>query len=120
MDVQSPELPGRLSLRLDVYSPPQVLQINGRLCHLVLAFPYVGDIANGTEIGNLPELHRHGRSPAQEFVSSQTRGASYDCAQQSEVRRNIFGRRPPGRRASHTAVLRRALRAIHLEASVTG
>src|SRR5712664_5019711 len=35
------------SLRLDVYSPPQVLQINGRLCHLVLAFPYVGDIANG-------------------------------------------------------------------------
>ena len=24
MDVQSPELPGRLSLRLDVYSPPQV------------------------------------------------------------------------------------------------
>src|ERR1700687_3179037 len=32
---------------LDVYSPPQVLQINGRLCHLVLAFPYVGDIANG-------------------------------------------------------------------------
>src|SRR6478609_10593714 len=31
----------------DVYSPPQVLQINGRLCHLVLAFPYVGDIANG-------------------------------------------------------------------------
>jgi hypothetical protein len=29
------------------YSPPQVLQINGRLCHLVLAFPYVGDIANG-------------------------------------------------------------------------
>src|SRR5580693_3321810 len=38
MDVQSPELPGRLSLRLDVYSPPQVLQIDGRLCHLVLAF----------------------------------------------------------------------------------
>ena len=25
-------------LRLDVYSPPQVLQIDGRLCHLVLAF----------------------------------------------------------------------------------
>src|SRR4030081_2414691 len=47
MDVQSPETPGRFSLRLDVYSPPQVLQINGRLCHLVLAFPYVGDIANG-------------------------------------------------------------------------
>src|ERR1700692_894670 len=47
MDVQSPETPGRFSLRLDVYSPPQVLQIYGRLCHLVLAFPYVGDIANG-------------------------------------------------------------------------
>jgi hypothetical protein len=46
---------GRLSLRLDVYSPPQVLQINGRLFHLVLAFPYVGDIANG----RAPSLHRH-------------------------------------------------------------
>src|SRR6266702_3319753 len=33
--------------------PPQVLQINGRLCHLVLAFPYVGDIANG----RAPWLH---------------------------------------------------------------
>src|SRR5260370_34815006 len=38
MDVQSPETPGFLSLRLEVYSPPQVLQIHGRLCHLVLAF----------------------------------------------------------------------------------
>src|ERR1700733_12764015 len=38
MDVQTPETPGRCSLRLDVYSPPQVLQIDGRLCHLVLAF----------------------------------------------------------------------------------
>ena len=46
---------GRLSLRLDVYSPPQVLQINGRLCHLVLAFPYVGDIANG----RAPSLRGH-------------------------------------------------------------
>jgi hypothetical protein len=44
---KDPETPGRVSLRLDVYSPPQVLQINGRLYHLVLAFPYVGDIANG-------------------------------------------------------------------------
>src|SRR6266702_1226411 len=35
--------------------PPQVLQINGRLCHLVLAFPYVGDIANG----RAPSLRRH-------------------------------------------------------------
>src|SRR6516225_11852680 len=39
MDVQTPETPGRFSLRLDVYSPPQVLQIDGRLYHLVLAFP---------------------------------------------------------------------------------
>src|SRR6476620_80277 len=46
MDVQSPEPPGRLSLRLDVESPPQVLQIDGRLCHLVLAFPIEGDITN--------------------------------------------------------------------------
>src|SRR3974390_58882 len=46
MDIQSPELPGRLSLRLDVYSPPQVLQIDGRLCHLVLAFLMVGDFTN--------------------------------------------------------------------------
>src|SRR5208283_5046645 len=38
VDIESPEPPGRLSLRLDVYSPPQVLQIDGRLCHLVLAF----------------------------------------------------------------------------------
>ena len=43
---QSPEPPGRFSLRLDVYSPPQVLQIDGRLCHLVLAFLMAGDVAN--------------------------------------------------------------------------
>src|SRR5208283_4927027 len=58
MDVQSPELPGRLSLRLDVYSPPQVLQIDGRLCHLVLAFLVVGDATNS----RAPSLH--GRYPA--------------------------------------------------------
>src|SRR5260370_7189513 len=58
MDVQSPELPGRLSLRLDVYSPPQVLQIDGRLCHLVLAFLVVGDFTNS----RAPSLH--GRHPA--------------------------------------------------------
>src|SRR6202790_1311036 len=46
MDVQSPETPGRVSLRFDVYSPPQVLQIDGRLCHLVLAFLIEGDITN--------------------------------------------------------------------------
>src|SRR5580692_8491777 len=58
MDVQSPELPGRLSLRLDVYSPPQVLQIDGRLFHLVLAFLVVGDFTNS----RAPSLH--GRYPA--------------------------------------------------------
>ena len=52
------ELPGRLSLRLDVYSPPQVLQIDGRLCHLVLAFLLVGDSTNS----RAPSLH--GRYPA--------------------------------------------------------
>src|SRR5258707_774357 len=46
MDVQSPETPGRVSLRLDVYSPPQVLQIDGRLCHLVLAFLIEGETTN--------------------------------------------------------------------------
>ena len=49
---------GRLSLRLDVYSPPQVLQIDGRLCHLVLAFLVVGDFTNS----RAPSLH--GRYPA--------------------------------------------------------
>src|ERR1700687_2989943 len=43
MDVQSPETPGFISLRLNVYSPPQVLQIHGRLCHLVLAFLISGE-----------------------------------------------------------------------------
>src|ERR1022692_1019317 len=55
MDIQSPELPGRLSLCLDVYSPPQVLQINGRLCHLVLAFLMVGDATSS----RAPLLHGH-------------------------------------------------------------
>src|SRR5271167_2675118 len=55
MDVHSPETPGRLSLRLDVYSPPQVLQINGRLCHLVLAFLMVGDATSS----RAPLLHGH-------------------------------------------------------------
>src|SRR5208282_3988696 len=33
----NPETPEQFGLHLDVYSPPQVLQIGGRLCHLVLA-----------------------------------------------------------------------------------
>ncbi len=55
MDVQTPELPGRLSLRLDVYSPSQVLQIVGRLCHLVLAFLIAGEVTNS----RAPSLHGH-------------------------------------------------------------
>src|SRR6516162_9555903 len=39
--------------RLDVYSPPQVLQINGRIYQLVLAFLMVGDVANS----RAPLLH---------------------------------------------------------------
>src|ERR1700720_2051444 len=55
MDVHSPETPGRVSLRLDVYSPPQVLQIHGRLYHLVLAFLITGETTNS----RAPLLHGH-------------------------------------------------------------
>src|SRR5271165_6463384 len=68
MDVQSPELPGRLSLRLDVYSPPKVLQIDGRLCHLVLAFLVVGDFTNS----RAPSLH--GRYLVSRHPAIQTTG----------------------------------------------
>ena len=53
MDVQSPESPRRISLRLDVYPPPQVLQISGRLYHLVLAFLVVRGVTNS----RVPWLH---------------------------------------------------------------
>src|SRR5260370_12346956 len=46
VDVQTPETPGRFRLRLDVYPPPQVLQIDGRLCHLFLALPCVAVVTN--------------------------------------------------------------------------
>ena len=55
MNVQTPEPPSRLSLRLDVYSPPQVLQIVGRLCHLVLAFLIAGEVTNS----RAPSLRGH-------------------------------------------------------------
>ena len=55
MDVQTPETPGRLSLRLDVYSPSQVLQIDGRLCHLVLASLIAGEVTNS----RAPSLRGH-------------------------------------------------------------
>ena len=55
MDIRSPETPGFLSLRLEVYSPPQVLQIHGRLCHLVLASLRVGETTNS----RVPSLCGH-------------------------------------------------------------
>jgi hypothetical protein len=55
MNVQTPEPPGRLSLRLDVYSPSQVLQIVGRLCHLVLASLIAGEATNS----RAPSLRGH-------------------------------------------------------------
>ncbi len=39
VDVEAPEPPGPISLRLDVYPPSQILQTDGRLCHLALASP---------------------------------------------------------------------------------
>src|ERR1700719_2651164 len=45
MHVQSPKPPGRFSLRLAVYPPPQVLQTNGRLCHLTPASPILPEEA---------------------------------------------------------------------------
>src|SRR5450759_2021514 len=55
MDVPTPATPGRLSLRLDVYSPSQVLQIVGRLCHLFLAARIAGEMTNS----RAPSLHGH-------------------------------------------------------------
>jgi len=65
MHVQSPEPPRRFSLRLDVYSPPQVLQINGRIYQLVLAFLMVGDVTNS----RAPLLH--GRYSASSLLRAQ-------------------------------------------------
>ena len=55
MDVQAPEPPGRFSLRLDVYPPSQVLQTDGRLCHLAPASHVVGGVPNS----RAPSLHGH-------------------------------------------------------------
>src|SRR5262249_31295584 len=37
MDIQAPEPPGRFSLRLHIYPPLQVLQTDGRCCHVAPA-----------------------------------------------------------------------------------
>src|SRR5215471_20857596 len=65
LDLGNVPVSGRFSLRLDVYPPPQVLQINGRLCHLVLAFPRFGGVANG----RAPWLHGH--YPASSLLRAQ-------------------------------------------------
>src|SRR5262245_61634451 len=53
VDVQAPEAPGRVSLRLGVDPPPQVLQIDGRLYHLAPASRVVGRVTNS----RAPWLH---------------------------------------------------------------
>jgi hypothetical protein len=45
VDVQAPEPPVLVSLRLDVQPPPQVLQTDGRHCQGAPAFRVVGDVA---------------------------------------------------------------------------
>src|SRR5262249_58828935 len=46
VDVQAPEAPGRVGLRLGVDLPPQVLQIDGRLYHPAPASRVVGRVTN--------------------------------------------------------------------------
>ena len=56
------EAPRRLSLRLDVDPPSQILQINGRLCHLALASP----CRRRNTISRVPSLHQ--RYPASSLL----------------------------------------------------
>src|SRR5262249_42255873 len=62
---QPPNPPRRFSLRLDVYSPPQFLQITRRIYQLVLAFLMVGDVTNS----RAPLLH--GRYSASSLLRAQ-------------------------------------------------
>src|SRR3954451_21262140 len=55
VDVQAPEAPGRVGLRLGVDLPPQVLQIDGRLYHPAPASLVVGRVTNS----RAPSLHGH-------------------------------------------------------------
>src|SRR5215470_2633526 len=55
MHIQSPESPGRFSLRLAIYPPPQLLQTDGRLCHLTPASPLGG----GSTDSRAPLLDGH-------------------------------------------------------------
>src|SRR5262249_55814069 len=62
VDVQAPEAPGRVGLRLGVDLPPQVLQIDGRLYHLAPASRVVGRVTNS----RAPSLH--GSYPASSLL----------------------------------------------------
>ena len=56
VDVQAPELPGRVSLRLDVDPPPQVLQTAGRFSPAPLPPVWVGDVP-GRRAPSLPRRY---------------------------------------------------------------
>ncbi len=53
--------PGRVSLRLEVDPPSQILQFNGRFCHLVLASP----CRRRNTVSRVPSHHR--RYPASQL-----------------------------------------------------
>src|SRR5262245_12163587 len=55
MHIQAPETPGRFSLRLGVYPPAQVLQLNGCCCHCTPASHVVEGVTNR----RVPSLHGH-------------------------------------------------------------
>src|SRR5262249_11479830 len=55
VDVQAPEAPGRVGLRLGADLPPQVLQIDGRLDHPAPASRVVGRVTNS----RAPSLRGH-------------------------------------------------------------
>src|SRR5215510_4804324 len=55
MHIQAPETPGRFSLRLGVYPPAQVLQLNGCCCHRTPASHVVEGVTNS----RVPLLHGH-------------------------------------------------------------
>ena len=63
MYVQPPETPFLVSLRLEIYSPPQVLQTYGRLCHLVPAFLVV------RETSTAGRLRSTGVTPPQRYYT---------------------------------------------------
>ena len=101
LDVQSPELPGRVGLRLDVYSPPQVLQIrwtplSSRPCLLLWSETFTNS--------RVPSLH--GRYPASTLLQnpSVTLSPSIDVPVEPVIRSTLLRRFRAGtRRASPVA-----------------